>query len=113
MDKQELKKAKQAGRREARVIIRDHLESLEPTYFARQYLKDKPKYIPNFIWAWMVKLILRLEPNKTIKISLTGKDYYTLVSGDLLIKNGVHIILKDVGFKVLTNILNDVSKRNA
>lgn len=110
MNHKELQKAKQAGRREAREIVKQHLASLEPGYVVEQYVKPKPKRMPQRVRARIVPLVLRAKPKDTIRVSLTGKDFHTLVSGDLLIKNGVHIILKDVGYGVLTKILADVVK---
>lgn len=112
MDKKEMQKAKQAGRREARQMVKEHLAGLEPGYVVKQYVQEKPKRMPKWVWAKVVELVLRASPRDTLRVSITGKDFYELVRGNVLIKNGVHIILKDVGYTVLNKILQDAIKNN-
>lgn len=112
MDKKEMQKAKQAGRREAREMVKEHLAGLEPGYVVEQYVKPKPKRLPKRLRGFIVTIVLRAHPKDTIRVSLTGKDFHELVSGKVLIKNGVHIILKDVGYTVLNKILQDAIKNN-
>lgn len=43
-------------------------------------------------------------PNK--RILLTEEDFTTLVSGNILVKEGVEIALQDIGFRLMKNIID-------
>ncbi len=78
----------------------------------KQYVNDKPKRMPKWLRAKLVTTVLRDHPRDTIRVSLGGKDFHELVQGKLLIKNGVHIVLKDVGYSVLAKILDDAQAKH-
>lgn len=43
-------------------------------------------------------------PNK--RLLLTEEDFTTLVSGNILVKEGVEIALQDIGFRLMKNIID-------
>ena len=49
-------------------------------------------------------------PNK--RLSLTEEDFTTLVSGNILVKEGVEISLQDIGFRLMKNIIDRQTREN-
>lgn len=52
--KRMLRKEKQAGRREARKAIHERLRLFE------DHLKPKPKWVPEKVWAWGMRIFIEL-----------------------------------------------------
>lgn len=52
--KQLMRKAKQAARRETR----KNLESIDREYVLQKFVKDKPKYIPQFVWNKILSVVI-------------------------------------------------------
>jgi len=50
-----LKKYKQAARREVRAYMNQH----EYAGFIAKVLKTKSRFVPQFVWIWLVKLIIK------------------------------------------------------
>jgi hypothetical protein len=107
-----LKKAKQAARREARVMANEYMESLTPSYFAKHYTRPKPKYIPKFIWSYLVRLVTWLKSTDIVRIAITPKQAYHLLNGDEVATNGSRIICGDFGPWVIKSILNQLTREN-
>lgn len=107
---QQLKKAKQAARREARQMANEYMESLTDSYFSARLLKTKPRYMPKWIRDKLTAITTKLPPADVVRIKLTPKQIYHILKGDEVATNGSRIITGDYGKWVIKSIFNQVMR---
>lgn len=59
--KREIRKMKQAGRREAREQAQQMREQIaRDLKTMEEYLRPKPKWVPTIVWRWGMRIFIRI-----------------------------------------------------